>query len=100
MQGNDCIAGVGIVGDSRRVPKIPDDSRPDTVKGAARATVSASAIWIDEPLLMGASPDVAFKWLRVLHIRPNLPENWPRFGRTKKSMFGVGNAGSTYVVLF
>jgi hypothetical protein len=26
-------------------------------------------------LLMGTPPDVASKWLRVLHIRPNLPEN-------------------------
>ena len=26
-------------------------------------------------LLMGATPGVAFKWLRVLHIRLDLPEN-------------------------
>ena len=30
---------------------------------------------VDAPLLMAAFSDVASKRLRVLHIRPNLPEN-------------------------
>jgi hypothetical protein len=33
------------------------------------------ALSVDEPLLMAAFSDVAFKWLRVLHIRLNLAEN-------------------------
>jgi hypothetical protein len=37
--------------------------------------VLASAISVDKALVMGTSADVAFKWLRVLHIRLNLPEN-------------------------
>ena len=37
--------------------------------------VLASSISVDKALLMGALPDVAFKWLHVLHIRPNLPED-------------------------
>ena len=30
---------------------------------------------VDALLLMGTLSDVASKWLRVLHIRLNLPEN-------------------------
>jgi hypothetical protein len=33
------------------------------------------ALSVDEPLLMAAVSDVAFKWLPVLHIRLNLAEN-------------------------
>lgn len=33
------------------------------------------ALFVDELLLMAAFSDVASKWLRVLHIRPNLAEN-------------------------
>lgn len=39
--------------------------------------VPGSMVCVDPPcrsLLMGASSDVASKRLRVLHIRPNLPE--------------------------
>jgi len=35
----------------------------------------ALAFSVDALLLMGALSDVASKWLRMLHIRLNLPEN-------------------------
>ncbi len=35
--------------------------------------VTGSALAVDWALLMGVSPDVAFKWLQVHHIRLNLP---------------------------
>jgi hypothetical protein len=35
----------------------------------------ASATPVDAGLLMTAQSDVASRWLRVLHIRPNLSQN-------------------------
>jgi len=37
--------------------------------------VLPSVVSVDKGLLTTAASDVAFKWLHVLHIRLNLPEN-------------------------
>jgi hypothetical protein len=97
--GNQCIREVDESDLAQRGALRLPIVRATCLKKAG-SVVSASAISGDKALLMGVPSDVAFKWLRVLHIRLNLPENRPRSGRAKETISGVGNAGSTYVVLF